>query len=570
MNDMNVPTPETTPVPNAPFVPVPPAAPGSEAPGFPAQTPPGTAPSAESGAPVFPAQTPQTPPGAIPYYPPVPAYYVPAPVPPSPTTLAIREAATLKKSPWLLLFALVAGYLYAETMFQGGFSGLAVPLCSLVYFLIFLWYLSGKKDAFTPSGWLLLLPTALLTLSYAFIDGFMTNGITTLVLLVLVPIQLTVMAGGGKLSGPSVLSAAMKTTIGLPFINMGSTFRIFSGAKREKKRSTTFGYIAIGLLCSIPVILIFMALFSSGDYLFRRGLQKIASLIDFDFGRLILNLMIAAILSLFTVPLFLSLRAAKPSEAVEKPVGGSLPPALVLSFLAGILLIQALFVGLQFIYFLPGTVWALPENHTYASFVHEGFAQISVAALLTALIIALVWRLCRKNEKGGLSVAVRIFLTALGLLDLALCGSAYLRMYLYIQAYSLTVLRLATCWLMALVLLLILGILIKVWAPKLKLFTWAMTCVVLMTLVLNGMNMDRTVAKYNVDRYIHSGYTYKLDTDYFYSLSPAALPELQRLMADPGAKKALAENGNDYLSYLIEDMESTVSSRTWRNHRFYF
>jgi len=551
MNDMNVPAPESNPQPDAPFVPAPPAAP-------------------EGGVPVSPNPTLQPPPGAPPYFSPVPNYYVPIPVPPAPSTLAIREAAALKKSPWLLLFSLIAGYLYSETLLQSGFTGLAVPLCLFVYFLIFLWFLFGKKDVFSPSGWLLLVPTALLILSYAFIDSPMTNFITTLVLLVLIPIQLTIMAGGGKLFTPSLFAAAMKTAVGLPFANMGSTFRIFSGVKREKKRSSTFGYILLGLLCSIPVILIFVSLFSSGDYLFRRVLEKVTAWIDFDFGRLILNLMIAAILSLFTIPLFLSLRAAKPSEAVEKPAGGSLPPALVLSFLAGILLVQALFVGLQFIYFLPGTVWALPENHTYASFVHEGFAQISIAALLTALIIALVWRLCRKNEKGGLSVVVRIFLTALGLLDLALCASAYLRMYLYIQAYSLTILRLSTCWLMALVLLLILGILIKVWAPKLKLFTWTMTCVALMTLALNGMNMDRTVAKYNVDRYIHSGYTYNLDTEYFYSLSPAALPELRRLVDDPGAKEALAADGNDFLYYLIDDMELQVSERTWHNHRFYF
>lgn len=499
------------------------------------------------------------------YMPPQP-YYIPPQ--PSPSTLAIRETAKLGKSMTLLPLCWIGCYFYSDVMFMGSLSGLAVPMYMTVFYLLAFWYLSGKEGAFRPASLLLLIPVAFLSASYAFIDSALTNFTTSLVLLVTVPLQLTAMAGGTKLSSPSVIIDTLKATVGHPFSNLDSTFRVFSGWKKKEKKQTSLWFSIIGLLCSIPVIMIFLALFSGGDAVFHDFSSNIFNMLDGT--QFLFNLIAATMIAFFVVPFFLSLRASKlPEEKAEKKKG-SLHPALLVSFLFGIILVEALFAGIQVSYLFPGQNGglSLPASYTYAEYARSGFAQISAAALLTSLIIALVWALCRKNEKGALPGIVKLCLTLLTLLDAVICASAYIRMALYIEQYSLTVLRVTTCWLMALVLLLILGLLLKVWLPRLKLFSWTVACVLLMTVLLNGMNVDVLIARYNVDRYIASDYQYELDADYFYSLSPAALPEIKRLQSD---EKAM---NNTELKTVLDDVimlkKEELSSRTWKNLVFSF
>ena len=504
-----------------------------------------------------------TPPNGV--YMPPPPYYVPTP---SPSTLAIRETAKLKKSMVLLLLGWIACYFYSDVMLMGSLSGLAVPMYMAVFYLLAFWYLAGKKGAFRPTSLLLLIPIALLSASYAFIDSILTNFITSLVLLVAVPLQLTVMAGGTKLSSPSAILDTLKTTVGNPFSNMGSTFHAFSGRKTKEKKQTNLLLILVGLLCSIPVVLIFFALFSGGDTVFRTVTETLLN--QFDFSSLFFNLIAATILSLFVIPFFFSLRASKLPEEKDEKKKGSLPPALIVSFLFGIVLVEALFAGIQISYLFPGANdgLRLPEASSYAEFARSGFAQISAAAFLTALIIALVFLLCRKTEKGAVPVSVRLCVTLLACLDGVLCVSAYVRMFLYIEKSVYTVVRINTCWLMALTMLLVLGLLLKVWAPRMKLFAWTVTTVLMMTVLLNGMNPDRLVARLNVDRYIASGYSCRLEPDYFYALSPAALPEVQRLRDDEQAMRD--EKLKSLLDGVISEKREELASRTWKNLVFSF
>ncbi len=535
-----------------------------------------TPPSETPESPQPPVQAaPIPPPAAEPpvYVSPIGIAYTPVPYTPpqpSPTTLAFREVVKQKKSVLLLLLGFLGCYFYCEVMIQGSMSGLGIPLYLTVFYAIAFWFLMDKKDAFPTISWILLIPVALLSWSFAYVDSPLTNFITTMVLFVTIPLQLSVMAGKTKLSSPAVIRDTFMAVMGDPITHMGSTFEALSARKSDKKKHSGFWLAVAGIVCSVPVILIFFALFSSGDEVFRTAFEGFFSRIQFDATDQIVNLILAFILALFVIPVFFSLRAEKPKSEKPAKTRGALPAVVIISFLFGIILIQGFFAAIQISYLFPGANGGLriPASSSYAEFARSGFAQISTASILTALIIALCFLMCRKNEKGALPFGVKLCLTVLACLDGVLCASAYARMFLYIDQWGYSVLRVNTCWLMALTMLLVLGLLLKVWTPRLKLFTWTATCVLVMTVALNCLNTDRLVARLNIDRYIASNCTSQLDTGYFLDLSPAALPELKRLRDTP--VKELGDIDRTMLTVAIEGKEDIISSRTFRNHVFYF
>jgi hypothetical protein len=157
---------------------------------------------------------------------------------------------------------------------------------------------------------------------------------------------------------------------------------------------------------------------------------------------------------------------------------------------------------------------------TYAEYVHQGFGQLTVATLLTLLV---VWAAA---HWAGDTPADRMWLRAsLGLLcalTLVVVGSALHRMNLYQEAYGFTRLRLTVdlfeAWLGVIVLAVMVAGLVRwgVWLPRFALVTG-----VAALLGLAAINPDAWIARHNLDRYADSG---RVDWSYLRNLSADAVP----------------------------------------------
>lgn len=160
---------------------------------------------------------------------------------------------------------------------------------------------------------------------------------------------------------------------------------------------------------------------------------------------------------------------------------------------------------------------------TYAEYVHQGFGQLTVATVLTLLV---VWAAARKASKE--TSADRAWIRAsLGLLCVAtliVVASALYRMHLYQEAYGFTRLRLLVDifegWLGFLVLAVVAaGVTLRAaWLPRTALLTGAG-----LVLALALLNPDAWIARHNLDRYAETG---KVDWYYLEGLSDDAAPVL--------------------------------------------
>jgi hypothetical protein len=157
---------------------------------------------------------------------------------------------------------------------------------------------------------------------------------------------------------------------------------------------------------------------------------------------------------------------------------------------------------------------------TYAEYVHQGFGQLTVATLLTLLVVWAASHWARDTPADRLWL--RGSLGLLCALTLVVVGSALHRMHLYQEAYGFTQLRLVVDvfegWLGLLVLAVAVAGVVRwgIWLPRFALVTG-----VAALLGLAAINPDAWIAEHNLDRYADTG---RVDWTYLRNLSADAVP----------------------------------------------
>ncbi|MFJ1706161.1 DUF4153 domain-containing protein [Kitasatospora sp. NPDC088346] len=164
-----------------------------------------------------------------------------------------------------------------------------------------------------------------------------------------------------------------------------------------------------------------------------------------------------------------------------------------------------------------------------SQFAREGFWQLLWVIVLTLVVVALAKRWAPR-ETAGDRLMVRVLLSVLCALTLAVVASAIYRMQIYVDAFGLTRLRISVAavelWLGVVFALIIVAVVLgsQRWLPRAVVLS-----AVVGTAVLGLSSPDAWIAEQNVTM---SGRTGKVDIDYLRSLSADAVPALDRLSGD--------------------------------------
>lgn len=312
---------------------------------------------------------------------------------------------------------------------------------------------------------------------------------------------------------------------------------------------------------SLLAIAVFGGLFAAGDAVFGSWADAVIPDLGWDeiVGRGFVTTLVAGVvltgayLALNPPPVTeLSLPAGRPTTRAWE---WAVPVGLVVALVAGFLVAQAtaMWGGHEYLRRTTGL--------TYADYVHQGFAQLTLATVLTVVVVALTMRVASRESRAD-RILARLLLGSLCLLALAVVASAMYRMSLYQQAYGYTVLRLFIdyfqLWLgLVLVMLLAAGVRFTGrWLGRAILIT-----AVVLTLAFTAMNPDAWVAGRNIDRF-ESGES--LDTRYLATLSADATPvlverlpaEVTRCMFGPADVRA---SGDDALSWNLSRMRARAA-----------
>lgn len=463
------------------------------------------------------------------------------------------------------------GVAFTELFILGGF-GVSVPVMVMLFYGIALWYLRGKDTTPAKGAYVLLIPIALISFGYVMTDNSMTFVINTLVLLVLIPLQLALLSGTtvGDIFSMQSAYHTLNSTVVIPITNMNAPFKALAGSKDNKdgvKNKSKFSMAFLGLLIAIPLVAIFMALFSSADRAFD---YYVASRIEeyFSIGNLIFDVIFGAFVAIAVAAWFITLRGrSTPSYRTFKR-NHNLDSTLVSTVLLMLNLVQLAFVAIQFRYLFSRNM--LPKGMTYAEYARSGFFELCTVLCFSVIIIMLCMLFAKRDASDKLSKPVSVLLSVFILCNYVVVISAIYRMLAYIQVYDLTVKRVMVTWLIVVFALSLLGAIIKIWSPKFKITNYIATAVIIMTILLNVANINSVIANYNVDRFIdHSKagnqtFLSDIDVEYLGHLGPAATGATQRLY---NYSKAQGKNTTTIQSAL-DAQRSKLNRKTW--HQFCF
>ena len=300
--------------------------------------------------------------------------------------------------------------------------------------------------------------------------------------------------------------------IGEPFSDM-SCFRKF----KKKKGTGKAGYIVIGVLISIPVLAIVVALLYQADAVFANLFGSLFS-IDFHFGTWV---GMAFMFGYALLAAYCGIRyLASERISAESKDMRHFEPMIANTILILISVVYAAFSFIQIFSLFLGKM-RLPDGYTYARYAREG--------------------LFRENRLK------KILLTVICGCTYIMIASSAFRMCLYIQHYDLTFLRLLVLWMLAVIGILLTGILVQIYVDKFPLFRYTIVVVTVCVFALGVAHPDYWIAKYDV-AHMNSTATTENAIDYNY---------LQTLSTDaaPVIAAQNAEWAKEYGKYVVQNLE---------------
>ena len=322
---------------------------------------------------------------------------------------------------------------------------------------------------------------------------------------------------------------------------------------------------------ALPVLgsLVFLLLFASanpliGDALAALDMGLIAGIISIP-GTILWLLAFALCWAMLRPLAWGRLAPARESGAAMV-----LPGVTVESVTLSLLAFNALFAlqnGLDLAFLWSGA--PLPAGTTLAGYAHRGAYPLIATALLAGLFVLVTMR---PGTPTAASRAIRRLVTLWTAQNVFLVASSILRTLDYIEAYSLTRLRIAALVWMALVALGLVLICLRLWRGKSD--AWLINAnAAAALLVLAGcsaVDLGRMAAAWNVRHARDAGgQGAVLDLCYLNTLGPSALlpiTELEARTRDPELRERLAWSRNammDRMTPVLADWHGW----TWRNDR---
>jgi uncharacterized protein DUF4153 len=276
-------------------------------------------------------------------------------------------------------------------------------------------------------------------------------------------------------------------------------------------------------LVSVVLLLVFGALFASADALFASWVDSITP--DITWNDLPARVVLALFIAAGTLAAAYVSMAPPAVDRLQLPLRPSRRP---FEWLAPVMVVNAVFL-----LFLVAQATAMFGGHdylqrttglTYASYVHQGFGQLTVATILTLTVVAWAVRKATPGRQRDLALG------ALCLMTIVVVVSALYRMGLYEEAYGFTRLRLLVSvfegWL-GVVLLLVMA------AGFVKARGWLVPMAVRLGAVgllgLAVFNPDLYIAEQNIARVDSTAGT---DYAYLAELSADAYPAIWKLPQD--------------------------------------
>lgn len=452
-------------------------------------------------------------------------------------------------APWqrrydrMLIFALLFGLL-SQYLFVGRALGLSVPLFVMGFYGLFFYAVKGRIGGFErwrgqlSSGWLLLVPIALLSLTYIWYANAFFRALNLLVLAALIVAQTMLLTRGGsqpwhraRFYGEMLSQWLVEpfAHLAVPFHSLGQLWK--SGDQPSPSR-VLVRRIAAGLLLALPLLLVVIALLASADMIFLSWMNRIPELLHISsIGDGIMRILLGGTIAVYSFCYIWGLlfrKAPAASGMTAPPPPGprfAFDPVTAGTLLVSVNAVYILFVAIQFSYLFGAADGLLPAGTIYAEYARRGFAELVLVALINLGLLLGGLHCIRPAGTVGERVR-KLLLSLLMGSTIVMLVSAYSRLALYEEAYGFTQTRLLVHGFMIFLGVLLLVALVRIWQLRFSLAKVYICTAIIAYLIMNFANLDALIAAKNVERFERTG---NIDLYYLGTLSADAAPALIKL-----------------------------------------
>jgi hypothetical protein len=453
----------------------------------------------------------------------------------------------IEKSDWVFLcLCLLLGIIAEEAFFRGQI-GISYFIFISAFYSVFFWWFRRYPFTHQRFGYLVLICIWFLSASFFLNDTLLFYALNFLFIPILVIFHLVLITSPKSLKWSQLgfLANVFFRLIDALKYNFSFVFQLGKGLKHgvNESKFLVWKKVFIGILISIPVLLIVLKLLTSADTQFEKLVGDIPQwfqIMDAEStARCIVILMIT--FAFFGILQILHKRQMKVvNEVVFESV--KVDAIIAITLLVLINVVYILFTIVQFKYFFSGT---LQGDYTYAQYARKGFFELLFVTLINLSITILVLTFVNRTV-FGIKSFIQILLSILVLTSAVMLSSAFLRLGMYEDAYGFTFTRVLVHSFMIFLVIILTYTLVKIWVEKLSLFHFYFISSLIYYTAISVIHIDGIVVKENMNRYEQSG---KIDINYLNEMSATGilgLIDLYKKEPDlPGLKNILQYRKND-------------------------
>lgn len=446
---------------------------------------------------------------------------------------------------YCLLFSLLLGGIFDRLFIDKAF-GISYFIFIGLCIGFFLWS-TRDRISFTKSfGWFLLIPIALLSFSFTVHTNevfYFFSFLTTLVLMI--ASSILIVNPKLKWDKASFIAQILRSGIANVLGNLTKPFGILRASikiKRAIKMKEGNKQILIGILVSLPLLLILIILLSSADMVFGYYLSNFTEIFNnINLEDFVPHTIIILVVAFYLFGYVWSFKSEQ--KAIEKELETptvSLAAVTVITVLIALNILFLIFTIIQFSYLYGGGKLTLPAGFTYAEYARKGFFELAAVTFINFIIVLSCLKYVTKDNEKLLKLS-KLLLTVLVIFTLNMLFSANFKLTLYEAAFGYTFLRVSVHLFMLLLFILCLVVAAGIWYKKIHILKSIIVITIVMYTIINYLNIDGFIARKNIERYNETG---KLDVHYLTSLSFEAVPYLLELKdsSDREIKAIIDEN----------------------------
>lgn len=305
--------------------------------------------------------------------------------------------------------------------------------------------------------------------------------------------------------------------IGMPFIDWSAFRRQTKGARSEKSRN-----IMLGILASIPCILIIGFLLVSADMVFEKMVASVLK--NIRLPRCFFGVMFTLCFGFLSS--YCAVRYLGKTEPEKEMSWKRAQPLTAMIVCGSIAAMYFVFCVIQVLYLFIGKM-ELPAGITYAQYARKGFFQLLFICLMNLILV-----LCMKKYVCEHKILNGMLLFISSCTYIMIASSAY-RMILYIAVYHLTFLRIFVLVALTALAFLMAGVIRTIVKPDFPMFRYGMAVVSVIYMLFSFSHVDYFIASYNLAQ-AEAGGTAEDHVDYRYltGLSTDAAPAIARYVRE--------------------------------------